>query len=58
MGTNWSIKVMYKYAKELLCCQSYRALKQAAQRGGGVLFEDTENPPGLFPVQPALGNLP
>jgi len=49
---------MYKYAKELLCCQSYRALKQAAQRGGGVFSEDTENPPGFLPVQPALGNLP
>ena len=44
--------------EKFLHCEGDRALKQAAQRGCGVSFSgDTQNPPGIFPAQPTIGNL-
>lgn len=42
--------------KEEQCFEGGRALAQSSQRGEGVSFSYL-NPPGCFPVQPAVGNL-
>lgn len=43
--------------EELIYCQSDGALRQAAQRGGGISLSGDVQTPGRFSVQPTLGNL-
>ncbi len=49
-------EVAYKH-KEKLIYFEVTALAQAAHRGCGIFSGDIKNPPGCFPLQPAVGNL-
>ena len=42
--------VPHKYAEELLDCEGDGTLKQVAQRGCGVFFEDIQDSSGHLPV--------
>jgi len=50
------VEILYK-REELLYCEAYRGLEQAAQGGGGVSSGGAQNLPGHFSVQPPVGNL-
>lgn len=51
------VEILYK-REELLYCEAYRGLEQAARGGGGISFSgDAQNLPGHFSVQPPVENL-
>ena len=49
-------EVPSEHEKELLYFGSGRALEKTAHRGGGVSSGYIQNPPGHFPVYPAVGD--
>ena len=53
-GTIWNTGSSIRTGENFFTVRA-TALAQVAQRGGGVSFSgDAQNPPGSFPVQPAL----
>ena len=51
------LEVLSEHGEEFLHCEDDGALEQAAQGGCGVSFSgDIQDPPGQYPVQPAVGD--
>ena len=57
MGAQTEAEEVQSEHEEDLHSEGHGAVEQAAQGGCGVSFSgDTQDPPGLRPVQPALGD--